>query len=317
MSGYLDRLANIKGKVAVLVGGGDGVGRGVSLALAEAGCHLAICDIEDTGTAETVAMAQAHGVKVMSSIIDATETDQLSGFFDQVEREFPDGIDILVNLVGGVKRMHFADSTPADWARDIHRNWVYALESSHRAIRLMRRKGNGGSIINFTTIEAHRGAGSFAVYAGAKAALTNWSRALAVELGSENIRVNCLAPDVSPSKTSGDSLEPELLAASAKLKPGQWERMWPIYVPMGYCPPVEELAKGVLYLASDLSATVTGTTLHVDGGTYAASGFLNWPYNVGYLPCPQGDALGTLYPAQPGDETPKRPGSSFLAGKVE
>ena len=80
------------------------------------------------------------------------------------------------------------------------------------------------------------------------------------------------------------------MAASARLLPGQWERMWPIYVPLGYCPPVEELAKGVLYLASDLSATVTGSTLHVDGGTFAASGFHNWPYDVGYLPCPQGDA---------------------------
>ena len=314
MSGYFDRLANIRGKVAVLVGGGDGVGRGVSLALAEAGCHLAICDREESGTTETVAMARAHGVTVISRIIDATVTEQLGGFFDQVEQEFPEGIDILVNLVGGVKRRHFADTTPADWQRDIHTNFGYALESTHRAIQLMRKKGNGGSIINFTTIEAHRGAGAFAVYAGAKAALTNFSRALAVELGSENIRVNTIAPDVSPSKTSGDALEPELLAASAKLLPGQWERMWPQYVPLGYCPPVEELAKGVLYLASDLSATVTGSTLHIDGGTFAASGFMNWPYGVGYLPCPQGDALAALYPPQPGDETPKRPGSSFLAG---
>jgi NAD(P)-dependent dehydrogenase (short-subunit alcohol dehydrogenase family) len=315
MSGYFDRLANIRGKVAVLVGGGDGVGRGVSLALAEAGCDLAICDIDEAGTAETVEMARKHGVKVMSRIADATVTEQLGAFFDQVEQDFPEGVDILVNLVGGVKRMNFADSTPADWQRDIHRNYGYALESTHRAIHLMRKKGNGGSIINFTTIEAHRGAATFAVYAGAKAALTNFTRALAVELGSENIRVNTIAPDVSPSKTSGNSLEPELLAASAKLLPGQWERMWPIYVPLGYCPPVEELAKGVLYLASDLSAAVTGSTLHVDGGTFAASGFLNWPYDVGYLPCPQGDALATLYPPQAGDEIAKRPGSAFLAGK--
>jgi len=63
LGGYFDRLANIKGKVAVLVGGGDGGGRGVSLALAEAGCHLAICDIDAAGTEETVARAKAHGVK--------------------------------------------------------------------------------------------------------------------------------------------------------------------------------------------------------------------------------------------------------------
>jgi NAD(P)-dependent dehydrogenase (short-subunit alcohol dehydrogenase family) len=178
----------------------------------------------------------------------------------------------------------------------------------------MRRKGNGGSIINFTTIEAHRGAGSFAVYAGAKAALTNFTRALAVELAPEGIRVNCVVPDTSPSKTSANSLQPELLAANARIKPGQWDRMWPLYVPQGYCPPVEDLAKGVLYLASDLSTSVTGLALHIDGGTFASSGFLNWPDGVGLLPCAQGDALDKLYPAQDGDEVSSNPGSSFLAG---
>ena len=311
--GFFDRLANIAGKTAVVIGGGDGVGRGVTLALAEAGCDLILCDNAEPEMEETVDLARKFGGKVLSAAVDATVPEQLSAFYDLVEQEYPDGVDIAVNVVGGVKRAMFTDTTREDWQRDIQTNYGYAIESCRRAIDLMRRKGNGGSIINFTTIEAHRGAGSFAVYAGAKAALTNFTRAIAVELGPEGIRVNCVVPDTTPSKTSMKSLQPDVLAQNAKIKPGQWDRMWPLYVPLGYCPPVEDLAKGVLYLASDLSTSVTGMTLHVDGGTYAASGFLNWPHGIGLLPTASGGALDALYPAQPGDDEGAE-GAGFLGG---
>ena len=300
MTGYFDRLANIKGKVAVLVGGGDGVGRGVSLALAEAGCDLAICDWEEAGTAETVAAAKAHGVKVVSRIIDATVTEQLSAFFDQVAQEFPGGIDILVNLVGGVKRMQFADSTPADWQRDIHRNFGYALESTHRAIHMMRKKGNGGSIINFTTIEAHRGAASFSVYAGAKAATTNFSRSMAVELGKDRIRVNCIAPDTTPTRGNMAAMPPSFLEGFARLPAAAQGKGMEMYIPAGEQPPVEAMGDAVLFLASDLSRFVSGMTLHVDGGTMAAAGFLDWPFGDGFVPVPMGGTLGRIY--REGDE---------------
>lgn len=134
-------------------------------------------------------------------------------------------------------------------------------------------------------IEAGRGAAGFAVYAGAKAATTNFGRALAVELASEGIRVNSLAPDITPSKGNFNAMSTQRRAHAAAF-PDQQPKAMAVYIPMGEPPMPEHLADAVLFLASDLSRFVTGGTIHVDGGTWAASGFLNWPHGDGYSPAP-------------------------------
>src|SRR5579871_513936 len=139
--GYLDRRAGLAGRKAVVVGGGYGVGRGVTLGLAGAGVELAVCDNKADSLAATVEEARALGAKVaLSSVVDATVTSELTDFYDQVEREFGD-IQILVNVVGGVKQAMFMDTTPDRWSDDIHRNFGYVLESIHRAVPLMRKGG--------------------------------------------------------------------------------------------------------------------------------------------------------------------------------
>jgi NAD(P)-dependent dehydrogenase (short-subunit alcohol dehydrogenase family) len=294
-AGYLDGRAKLTGRTAVVVGGGGGIGKAVSLGLAGAGVNLAICDIDAEALAATAEEARAAGVKVVSQPTDATVTAELSAFYDLVEREF-DGLEILVNVVGGVKRGNFMDSSPESWRADIHRNYGYALESIHRAVPMMLRRG-GGSIVNFTTIEAHRGAATFSVYAGAKAGLTNFTRSLAVELGASNIRVNTLASDSTPSAGNMKAISGKLREEALAVTPEQHQGGRRMYIPMGRAASVDDLANGVLFLTSDLAASITGTTLHVDGGTYASSGFINWPYDVGYVPAPLGKALTALFPA--------------------
>src|SRR6266403_303190 len=98
---------------------------------------------------------------------------------------------------------------------DIQRNFGYVLESTRLAVPLLRESGRGGSIVNFTTGEAHRGAGGFAVYAGAKAATTNFSRAMAWEFGPEGIRINVVAPDTTASEGNRRALPAELQALNA------------------------------------------------------------------------------------------------------
>jgi NAD(P)-dependent dehydrogenase (short-subunit alcohol dehydrogenase family) len=184
-----------------------------------------------------------------------------------------------------VQQRAFAESAPGDWDSDITRNYGYVLNSIHLALPRIRAGGRGGSIINFTTIEAGRGAAGFAVYAGAKAATMNFGRALAVELASEGIRVNAIAPDVTPSRGNFNAMSAKR-RTHATAFPGQQPQAMAVYVPMGEPPMPEHLADAVLFLASDLSRFVTGGTLHVDGGTWAASGFLNWPHGDGYSPAP-------------------------------
>jgi NAD(P)-dependent dehydrogenase (short-subunit alcohol dehydrogenase family) len=290
----IEQRANLNGKVAAIVGGASGIGAAVTLTLAGAGVDVAFCDINSVGVARAQNAAETLGRRALAMTADATNAQQLANFYAATSSQF-ERLDILVNVVGGVRRRNFMDATAEECAADIHRNYGYVIESVRHAVPLIRKGGRGGSIINFTTIEAHRGAAGFAVYAGAKAATTNFTRALAVELGSDRIRVNTLAPDTTPSEGNVRALAPELLARMANIPAEAVKASMDMYIPMKAQPSAEDLANGVLFLASDLSTFVTGTTLHVDGGTMAAAGFLDWPFGDGYLPVPMDGTLGRLF----------------------
>lgn len=296
--GLLEAHKAMAGKTAVVVGGAAGyLGRGVTLGLAREGVTIICCDNDREGLAAIVPEVEALGVKIDASYADVTDPASLDAFYDRVETG-TESIDILVNVPGGVARSLFDKTTRESHARDIRLNYGYVIDSCQRAIPLLRKSGpngnRGGSIINFTTIEAHRGAATFAVYAGAKAATTNFSRALAVELGADMIRVNCLASDTSLARASNAALAPEDFERLAALGEDALSKSIEFYVPQKRPPTVEEVVDGVVFLASDLSRTITGTTLHVDGGTYAAFGFLDWPYGDSFMPAPLGGTLKKL-----------------------
>jgi NAD(P)-dependent dehydrogenase (short-subunit alcohol dehydrogenase family) len=282
--GYVEDRANLAGKVAAVVGGAAGVGAAAVTALARAGVDIALCDRNAEATKATVAEVERLGRRVTGQVTDAWDLDQLGAFYDAFDKDF-DRLDILINVVGGVKQRPFTYATTEQWTNDIHRNLVWAMHSMSLAIPRIRAGGRGGSIISFTTIEAHRGAAGYAAYAGAKAGLTNFSKALAVELGPENIRVNLIAPDTTPSEAISKQMTPEALSAMGAT-PELLAKSFETYIPMVTPPPLEALGDAVLILASDLSSTITGTTLHVDGGTYAASGFLRWPGEQRWGPTP-------------------------------
>ena len=293
--GLLDAHAAMRGKIAVVVGGAAGhLGRGTTLGLAREGVQLIVCDNDRAGLETIVGEVAALGSTVTPIYGDVMDQASFDLFWDQVER-LTDHIDILVNVPGGVARMMFEQTTRANHADNIRYNYGYHIDSCQRALPLLKKSGNGGSIINFTTIEAHRGAATFAVYAGAKAALTNFSRALAVELGQHMIRVNCLASDTSPARTTNAALAPEDFERLAACGPDAMAEAMKIYVPMKRAPTVEEVIDGLVFLASDLSRTVTGTTLFVDGGTQAAFGFLDWPGGDSFMPAPLGGALKMMF----------------------
>jgi NAD(P)-dependent dehydrogenase (short-subunit alcohol dehydrogenase family) len=272
----------LAGKVAAVVGGASGIGAAISRALADAGVDVALCDRKAEGADSLIRVINDRGQRAVAIQADATDPDELAGFYgaaDQLGR-----LDIVVNVVGGVQRRPFMDSTPQEWAGDIQRNYLYVLHSVQQAVPRIRSGGIGGSIINFTTIEAHRGAAGFAVYSGAKAALTNFTRAIAVELGADRIRVNAIAPDTTPSEGNANALPAEMLADMAQAPDLMVEAMR-MYIPLQSPPMPDDIANAVLYLASDLSGGVTGSVIHVDGGTMAAAGMINWP-SGGHLPVP-------------------------------
>jgi NAD(P)-dependent dehydrogenase (short-subunit alcohol dehydrogenase family) len=295
--GLLEAHAGLAGKVAVVVGGAGGhIGRGVTLALAKTGVQIAACDNDEEATRSIVPEVEACGIRILSCLADVRDPKALDAFYDRVAAQFNE-VDIVVNVAGGVRRSLFVETTREDNANDIRLNYGYVIDSVHRAIPLLRRSGRGGSIINFTTIEAHRGAATYAVYAGAKAATTNFSRALAVELGGDGIRVNLIAPDTSPARASNSALYPEDFARLAALGADALAEAYKMYVPLKRAPSVDDVINGVLFLASDLSRSITGTTLHIDGGTIAALGFIDWPHGDSFMPAPLGGSLGKLFPS--------------------
>jgi NAD(P)-dependent dehydrogenase (short-subunit alcohol dehydrogenase family) len=292
--GLLEAHAGLAGKAAVVVGGAVGIGRAVTFALAQAGMAVAICDKDEAGLAAIAGEIAELGGRVLSVVADVREADQLDAFFDAVEREFP-AIDILVNVAGGVRSGRLLDTSRELDAEHVRLNYGYVIDSFRRAVPLIRATGGGGSIISFTTIEAHRGAATYAVYAGAKAATTNFSRAMAVELAAEGIRVNIIAPDTTPSHNSWSSGEAAYVARYNALAPEVRAKGMKMYIPQKRQPSQQDLANAVLILASDLSSSITGTVLHVDGGTMASSGFIDWPFDEGFGPVPRATTLSRLF----------------------
>lgn len=292
--GLLEAHAALAGRKAIIVGGAFGIGRAISLGLAEAGIAIATCDFDEEGAGTIAGEVEALGVKCLSVHADVRDEAALDAFFDRVEQEF-ETVDFLINVAGGVKSDYFTETTREQNASEIRLNYGYILDAVHRAVPMIRKGGRGGSIISFTTIEAHRGAASYSVYAGAKAATTNFSKALAVELAKEGIRVNLIAPDTTPSRTSYASASPEFMAKYFALPEEARDAGMSMYIPQKHPPSEEDLANAVLILISDLSRSITGITLHVDGGTMASAGFIDWPFDHKWGPAPGVETLAKLF----------------------
>jgi 3-oxoacyl-[acyl-carrier protein] reductase len=280
---YLDDRANLAGKLAVIVGGGGGIGQACAVDLAGAGMRLALCDKDETALAAAASLISEAGGEVMTGTLDARDPDALSAFFDESDARYGDRCDVLVNVVGGTFRQSFAESSPRGWDALIRTNFTWLLHSTQLAVGRMRPAG--GSIINITSIEAHRAAPGFAVYAAMKAAVTSLTRTLAVELAPENIRVNTIAPDYIAT--------PALSALNEGVSKEASALQHRISTPMGRVGVYEDAGGCALFLASNLSAFVTGSTLHPDGGAIASSGWFNWP-EEGYLNHPPPRILDQL-----------------------
>ena len=196
--GFLEDRANLTGRVAVIAGGARGLGGAIARDLAQAGVNLALCDRDEQALEATTSDAAEAGRNVVKEAIDVREPPALRNFFERADALGQ--LDILVNVVGGTYRQDFDVSSPQGWEALIRTNYTWLLHSTSLAIPRIRAGQRGGSIINLTSIEAHRAAPGYAVYAGLKAAVTNFSRSLAVELGADGIRVNTIAPDMVPTE---------------------------------------------------------------------------------------------------------------------
>ncbi|MEV0076202.1 SDR family oxidoreductase [Nocardia neocaledoniensis] len=247
--------AMLAGRRAVVTGGGAAIGAAIARAFAAHGADVLVVDREPNSPLDFDTTA-GGSVTALEWDVRATSCPPA------IVEHRP---DVLVNNVGHyLQPPHtFAANEPSLWD-DLHEiNFAHVLRLTRELLPGMIDR-RGGSIINLTTVEAHRAIPGHTVYSAYKAALAQFTRSLAAEVGPSGIRVNAIAPDLIES----------VQVPYTTLIPEQDRPLWPNWSPLGGPGQPDDVAGVALFLAADLSRFVTGGTIHVDGGTHAAGGWV-------------------------------------------
>lgn len=251
----------LDGKVAVVTGGGAGIGRAVALLFAAHGATVAIAEVDPDRAAAVATDIVADGGTARSHVVDVTRTTDVDRFAAAVLHEHG-RVDVLVNNVGDYRPLvPFERSTPESWDAMYRINLFHVLAVTRAFLGSMVDRSEG-TIVNVHSVEGLRGYPADPVYAAMKAAVAHFTTSLAVAAGRKGIRVNAVAPDLTQSAQvdmGGDT--------------GRDDPRWESWAPVGRLGWPEDQARVVLFLASSLSGYVTGHTVPVDGGTRAGGGW--------------------------------------------
>lgn len=245
----------LEGKVAIVTGAARGIGAAVALKFAEQGANVAFTYVSDSSAAKAQALEEsmkALGVKAKAYQSNAGDFAQCESFVNDVLKEFGT-IDICVNNAGISKDNLLLRMTPEQWEEVINVNLNSVFYMTKQVIRPMM-KAKSGSIINMSSVIGEMGNAGQGSYAASKAGVIGFTKSVAKELGSRNIRCNAIAPGfVETDMTS-------------YLKDGEGADKYKAGIPLGRFASAEDIANVTLFLASDMSAYVTGQTISACGG---------------------------------------------------
>lgn len=242
-------------KVVVITGAARGIGEGIALKLAEQGAHIAFTYVSDSSAEKAKALEEkitTYGVKAKSYQSNAGIFEQAESFVNEVIKDFGT-IDVCVNNAGISKDNLLLRITPEQWDEVMTTN----LKSVYNMTKLVMRpmmKARNGSIVNMSSIIGMRGNAGQSSYAASKAGIIGFTKSIAHELGSRNVRCNAIAPGF---------VETDM---THYLKDGEAGKAFLEKIPLGRFGTTEEIANTTLYLASDLSSYVTGQVISVCGG---------------------------------------------------
>jgi 2-deoxy-D-gluconate 3-dehydrogenase len=252
-------LFRLDGRIALVTGGANGIGRATCRALSAAGATVIVVDRDEAAATVLVAEIEAEGGSAMALAADISRESEVDALMARVTAE-RGGIDVLVNNAGTALRKPAVDLLLADWDSVVAVNMTGVFLCSRAAARHMIGAGNGGAIVNTASIMGLSGGGLYPniSYQTTKGAVVNMTRALAVEWAPYSIRVNAVAPTYVRTNFIKPLLEqPDLVAKIEAM------------TPLRRLAEPEEVAAAILFLASPAAAMITGHTLPVDGGVLA------------------------------------------------
>ena len=249
----------LQGKIAIITGAGSGVGKAAALLFAQHGAKLVVADIDAAAIEATAAAVGDAAIPVTCNVSKAEEVDALVAAAVQKYGR----LDIIYNnagitlpLVPGKGMKRFVECDQADADRLFGVNVYGVINGCRAAIRQFEAQGGGGVIVNTASVAGLIGYGG-TIYGATKGAITSLTRALALEVAAQGIRINSVCPaGMATNFTAGSQSEQAIASMSASH-------------PLGRPIDPEECAAGALYLASDLASNVTGVNLPVDGGLSA------------------------------------------------
>jgi NAD(P)-dependent dehydrogenase (short-subunit alcohol dehydrogenase family) len=247
-------------KRALITGGASGIGRATALLFGQVGAAVAVVDVDAAGGHAVVQEIAGRGGQAIFVPADVTQAVDCRRAVQQTVDQFG-GLDILFNNAGIIRRTTILDITQDEWDRVMAVNVKSVFLMSRCAIPVMAEQG-GGVVVNTASGWGLVGGHRAVSYCASKAAVVNMTRAMALDHGSQNIRVNCICP--------GDTDTPMLRSEAQQL--GASEETFLAQAadrPLGRIGSPEEIAQAVLYLVSDAASFVTGTVLVVDGGGLA------------------------------------------------
>lgn len=252
-------------KLAVVTGGGSGIGRGIAVALGQAGWDVAITYLQgERGAAEVMEQVAGAGRDAYRARCDVGVKPEVDAFYAAVVQHFGRAPDLLVNNAGVQTWAPLLQLGEEDWDRVIRTNLKGCFLNTQKAARLMVAAGKGGAIINIGSGCNKVPFPNLVDYSASKGGIELLTRVAAIELGPRGIAVNCVAPG---------AIEIERTRQEAPDYADTWSRVTPLRrvgVP-------QDVANAVLFLATGQASFITGQTIWVDGGAFTAP---NWPYPV-------------------------------------
>ncbi|MFP6663478.1 MAG: SDR family oxidoreductase [Deltaproteobacteria bacterium] len=255
----------LDGRVALVTGGGAGIGAAIARLFAQHGALVELAEIDAARGEETAAAIRADGGRVRAHVVDVRREDDIARLRAEVLDEHG-GLDVLVNNVGDYRPLvRFRESNADSWRAMYEINLQHVFAVTQAFLTPMIESG-GGSIVNVHSVEGMRGFPGDPVYAAMKAGVAHFTTSLAVAHGRDGLRVNGIGTDLTQTP------QVDYIARSK----GN-EDLWESWAPVGRLGWPEDQARVALFLASDLSAFVTGHNIPADGGTLAGGGWFYAP----------------------------------------